>query len=398
MSFSISKNFGGYDISAQSFYSTLSEDLNANYSKPCRSSICEARQKLSWEVFPHLLKQFNKSIETELDKMKWHGHHVYAADGSILTLSHSEELKQRFPDKDSGSGKTHYPKARIVIATHVLSGIPKTLRIEDQFIGERKMLQNMLCEFEDNSILLLDRGFDGINSLNKIIESKKSFICRLRSELWSSSEVYLFAKSEKEEAVVTLRNKHKEEITVRLLKFKKDRNGNAIVLATNLIDTNKYSRVEMWELYSRRWDVETSYYRIKKLFRVEKFHAKKLNGILQEIWASLIAFAMTAYLVVKSWPDKMKGVIKSKKAPNFKNATVVLQKNFTALLYLNAGKKLNSLVAKILRDISSVIFSRQFGRKNPRISKQSLSTWVGGRKNKTKNRIGRSKIRRGIYA
>ena len=394
----MSRNFGGYDISAQSFFSSLSDHLKIKFSPPSRSSICEARQKLRWEAFPYLLNHFNRSVKGSLDKMKWKGHHIYAVDGSMLTLSHSSELKKRFPDKDQGRNKTHYPQARVVLATHLLSGIPKALRIDDQFIGERKLLQSLLCEIEPSSILLLDRGFDGINSLNKILESQKSFICRLRSELWSSKEVFFFTKSKLKDKIVTLRNKEKEEITVRLLKYGKDRHGNAIVLATDLFNKEQYSRSEMWSLYLRRWDVETSYYRVKELFKIEKFHSRKINGVLQEIWAGLLALGLSSFLIMRSWKSKIREIAKEKKAPNFKNASEVFRRYFVKLLYSTSIENLRILLEKIAEEIESVYFLRQIGRKNPRISKQSLSTWVGGRKNRPKNRRGRSKVRRGIYA
>ena len=242
--------------------------------------------------------------------MKWRGHDVYAVDGSTLRLSYSVELKERFPDVGSGATKTHYPKARIVLATHMISGIPKTIRIDDQFIGERELMQSLLGDLEDNSILLLDRGFDGIASLNTIINNNKKFICRVRSELWSSSEVYLFTKSKSQEIIVTLQNKHKQEILVRLLKYKKDRNGNWIVLATNLFNKDTYSKADLWDLYARRWDIETTYYRVKTLLKVESFHSKKMNGVLQEIWSAVLVLAMNSYLILQSWSQKMKGILK----------------------------------------------------------------------------------------
>lgn len=398
LSFSVSRNFGGYDISTQSFFTSLSNHLDLKLSTPGRSSVCEARQKLSWEAFPYLLNHFNNSIKGDLNKLKWKGHHIYAVDGSTLTLSHSKELKDRFPDIATGITKTHYPRARVVLATHMLSGIPKTLRVDDQFVGERSMLQSLLCDLETNSVLLLDRGFDGVGSLNKIVDNKKSFVCRLRSELWSSKEVFFFTKSRLKETIVTLKNKNKEEIRVRLLKYKKDRHGNVIVLATNLFNKKEYLRTEIWNLYSRRWDVETSYYRIKKLFKIEKFHSKKINGVLQEIWAGMLTLGLTSYLVMNSWKEKMKELVKNKKAPNFKNASIVLQRYFVNLIYSRSNETLFAQLKTISNEITSVLFLRQSGRKNPRISKQSLSTWVGGRKNKPKDRKGRSKIRRGIYA
>ncbi len=398
LSFSASNNFGGYDISATSFFSDLSDCLNTKFSPPSRSSICEARQKLSWEIFPYLLNVFNEKIATDLNKLKWKNHHVYAVDGSTFTLPYSKEIKSSFPDIGSKATKTHYPKARVVLATHMLSGIPKTLRVDSQFVGERELLQSMLCEIEDDSVLLLDRGFDGIASLQKIIENKKIFLCRLRSDLWSSTEVYHFAKSKQKEKIVTLKNKHKEEIVVRLLKYKKDRNGNAIILATNLFNQKTYTKNELWDLYARRWDIETTYYRIKKLFKIEKFHSKKLNGVFQEIGANLLVLGMISYLIMKSWKQKIKKIIKSKNFPNFKNASLVFKKYFVKLFFSHLLITPMNFLKKIYIEIISVIVSRQPGRKNPRISKQSLSTWVGGRKNKSIKKNGKNPIRKGIYA
>jgi hypothetical protein len=330
--------------------------------------------------------------------MKWKGHHVYAVDGSTFTLPHSKEIKAGFPDIGAKATKTHYPKARVVLATHVLSGVPKSLRVDDQYIGERELFQAMLCDIEDDSILLLDRGFDGIASLNRIIESKKLFLCRLRADFAASKEVYGFAQSKRKETTVTLKNKHKETITVRLLKYKKDRHGKSIVLATNLFEKNTFTRTDLWTLYSRRWDIETSYYRVKKLFNIENFHAKNLNGVLQEIWANLIVLGMTSYLVLTSWRQKMKDIVKAKKAPNFKNASVVFKKYFVLLLFPSSPAIYQVAIDSISKEITAVHFNRQFCRKNPRISKQSLATWIGGRKNRPKDRLGRTQFRRGIYA
>lgn len=398
LSFSANRNLGGYDISSQTFFNRLSEHFNQKVSAPKRSSVCEARQKLSWEAFAYLFARFNDQVEPELEKMKWKGHSIYAVDGSMLTLSHSAELKARFPGRDSTACKTHFPKARVVMATHAFTGIPKSFSIDDQFVGERTLFHNMLREFEGNSIFLLDRGFDGIASLNKILKNDQHFICRVRSELWSSREVYAFTKSKSRDTVVTLVNKHKEEIKVRLLKYQNDRNGNPIVLATSLVSNEQYLHSELWDLYRRRWDIETSFFRVKKLFKVESFHAKKVNGVLQEIWAALIVMAMTSYLVTKSWPEKVKRILKSKMAPNYKSAAIIVQQHFVELLFPTKARPHSVLFKTISKKISAIFFIRQFDRKNPRINKQALSTWVGGRKNKAKNRLGRSKTRRGIYA
>lgn len=53
---------------------------------------------------------------------------------------------------------------------------------------------------------------------------------------------------------------------------------------------------EILELYYRRWGIET-YYRDEKFeLKIEKFHSKKVNGILQELYAIAIVVVIAQLL------------------------------------------------------------------------------------------------------
>ena len=119
------------------------------------------------------------------------------------------------------------------------------------------------------------------------------------------------------------------------------------------ISGNCYSKADLWDLYARRWDIETTYYRVKTLFKVESFHSKKMNGVLQEIWSAVLVLAMNSYLILQSWNQKMKGILKNKKSPSFKNTTAVFQRYFVKLLFPSKANQQSALLEIIKPPVSA---------------------------------------------
>lgn len=144
---------------------------------------------------------------------------------------------------------------------------------------------------------------------------------------------------------------------------------------------NGYPEHEIKKIYLRRWKVETMYYRVKEVLKLEKFHAKTVNGMLQEIWANLVVLSLTALL--RSNAKTIKG------SPSFKGSIEVVRRHF----YLFVTSKINTqltkpsrLITSMLEQIRRIRCEKQKGRKNPRISKQPRTTWANGVKNKLKEK------------
>lgn len=365
------RNQNGYAITSQNYFSQLGKIEGS----VARSSLCEARQKLGWQAFEFLLTTLNQESKTDL---RWKGLDVGAVDGTNLTLPATEDVLEEFPRLTKNRRtKSHYPKGKLVTAMNVLTGQPICAVVDDVHGSERECLLRLLPNFKGH-VLLLDRGFEGMECMVEVAKKKLFFVLRLRaSGRGQKKEVKEFIASRRKTAVVTLNQKiNKEEVLlkVRLIRGEIDREGNPIILVTNLLGRKTYAPEAIYQLYLARWRIETMYYRVKELLKLQAFHAQTVNGVLQEIWSNLVLLSLTAV---------MTGVIKSKVGrplhfPNFKAATEVIRRNFS--FFVCRAKK--GQLEEMLRQIASIECVKQPGRKNPRISKQPHSHWIGGKKNR----------------
>lgn len=358
-----SRKQNGSEITSLNYFSEIGKpELSVS-----RSSLSEARGKLSWEVFEYLLDELNRASKPGT----WKGHRVRACDGSYLTLPASEEIMEHFPRRECVQNRTHYPKALVVVATDILTGVPSTAKLgSGERDSERELLVSMLDDFEVGDIMLMDRGYEGIDHLYELEKRGQKFITRMRSGGSCSRAVKTLLQSGKKSIVTSIKTATGEVYTVRLLRKGQDRNGLAIVLCTNLVDKAKYSDKELFSLYLKRWEIETMYYRVKQLFCMEKFYARSLNGVLQEIWANLFTLGLVSFVVNASMKKA------SLSAPNFKNASEVVRRHLHLAISLKIGRRRAMKYAKeMVEQIASITCQKQMGRRNPRISKQPTIKW-----------------------
>jgi hypothetical protein len=359
-----SRKQNGSEITSLNYFSEIGRpELGA-----CRSSLSEARSKISWEVFEYLLDELNRAS----NPATWKGHRVRACDGTHITLPATAPILEHFPRRECEQSRTHYPKALLVVATDILTGIPSTARLgQGEYGSERELLASMLDDFEPGDIMLMDRGYEGINHLYELEKRGQKFITRLRAAGGSCSKaVRALLASGKTSLLIDFETSRGETYTVRLLLKGMDINGLPIVLCTNLIDRQKYSVKEIYKLYLRRWEIETMYSRVKQLFSMEKFYARSLNGVLQEVWGNLFLLGLTSFAVTASQASSLVS------APNFKNASEVVRRHIHYAISIRLTRRRALRRARaMIEQIGSLTCRKQTGRKNPRISKQPATKW-----------------------
>lgn len=368
------RNGNGYEITSRNYFSDINLHLRRCIEPVNRSSLCEARQKLSWEAFAYLFEQINQDRNHWPAEYRWKGHRVRAVDGSFLTLPCSKDILAVFPRREHKQNRTHYPFALMVTATNVFTGQPVAARVTDCYGSERDLLMSIVDEFEKNDLVLLDMGFEGFGVWQKMEKRGQKFINRIRARGNIPQVVKNFMASGMSSQIVTYR-KQGQSLNLRLVRGKsRDRKGMPVLLVSNLVNEKKYGPKAIWRLYKRRWDVETMYYRVKQLFQVEKFHARTINGILQEVWANLFILSLTALVILlstKQWCINVRY-----RAPNFKNASESIRRYLIYFIGISRGRiRIKNIVQQLIDEIALVTCTKQRGRKNPRISKQPGNGW-----------------------
>ena len=359
-----------------------------------RSSLSKARKKVSWKIFRELLQKavaLAYEVWPEKEEFLWHGMSAVATDGSKFNLPATKKIRNKF-DSKSGleySGRGHYPQCLVSTVYDVFRRLP----IARTVVGinessERNEVKKLLPFVPQNSLWMFDRGypsFDLIAFLIAEFSGKFLFRCPAFSTF---PAVEAFIKSKKKEAVIWLTPSHmylskiplKDRKNCKSIKLRVVRlispDGVLSVLLTNLYEKKKFQRKEIIDLYFRRWEIE-SYYRDEKIImEVERFHSKTVNGILQELYASMIMSTISRTIMVLS----AEMIYSGEHEFQFKNAIVTLASE-AAILAPDDPEKAVLIFDEIITEISRVKYYRPKTPRvtNPRVCKRPLNKWCNGK-------------------
>lgn len=262
---------------------------------PSKSSFSEARDKLSYHFFEEIFRQ---DLGAQNERLKWRGLHVYAADGDQFDLPVSEDiLSHGFRGYPTSCGReTHYPK---MYTTYIYDVLEESVRefcfsaTQDEVHLSRSLVES----YEKSSVTIYDRLHCGYETIRAHAEAGNYFVIRARIDGGGKygrgvyGEVKAFCESHQKDSTFVWRpqpgfRREHPDFEVRAVKIRHPKTGKLIVFITNL-PKGKFSRKEIGKLYRRRWEIETTFKEITCTLKAQQWHSKKLNGILQEIFALL---------------------------------------------------------------------------------------------------------------
>lgn len=375
------------------------------------SSLCEARQKLSEDIFIELNKAVLLERANEMPLETWRGHRVFAADGSKIHLPH-ELLLVGY--KASSNKDQYYPQGLMSVIYHLGSGlIYDCLLSSDK--GERQCLISQMDKLSQSDVLVLDRGYFSYLLLYKAMEKNIHLICRLQSGS-VNKEIKVFWDSPLNETVidycpsdstVSQINKKGYELSsktfkLRLIKYKID--NETYVCATTLIDNKQYPINEFAGIYHGRWGIEELFKISKEFIDVEDIHSKSEKGVKQELYAHALLINI-ARIFESEANHKMppSSEAKNQKNPptdiggekksdikegywqyfcgkiqeykvNFKNCILVVSRHIEELI-ISISQKKQSWLSEILKAITSIRQKIRPGRQYFRRSRKPQNKW-----------------------
>lgn len=196
------------------------------------------------------------------------------------------------------------------------------------------------AEFDEYIDLNLTRK--QTNEMKKLFQKKNEY----RKIAHNKTFDYLPSKSKKSDATVLY------HLPFQIVRFPISDNSYEVVV-TNL-DATEFPPDSLKKLYGMRWGIETSFRDLKYTIGLLHFHSKKVEYILQEIFASLIMYnfseLITSHVVIE------KGTRKYEYKVNFSVAVHICRE---FLLKVNIPPDIESLIARYITPIRP-------GRSRPR--------------------------------
>lgn len=281
------------------------------------SAFCQQRCKLNDLAFKHLFNSFTSTTsKTKLYK----GYRLLAIDGSSLNIHHAPECPDTYI-LHSGNAKGYS-----ALHMNALFDLENKLYM-DLLVQHQKVMNEYTaaCEMIDRSsissdaIVIADRGYESYNVFAHIIEKGWKFLIRAKdlSSNGISKALNLPDLEEFDELItVQLTTSKSKKMQERLKYYKRLRSnktfdyikssgdvyelrfrairfrnydGNYIMLFTNL-DSKDFTPLQVRELYNMRWGIETSFRELKHAIGLTSFHSKKVEFVLQEIYARVLMY------------------------------------------------------------------------------------------------------------
>jgi len=278
------------------------------------SSWCEARLKLRHTAFLELNERAILDVvyrgQSDFAVRRWKGHRLIAIDSSLIRLPNQEALGQEFgwvecSNQQGPSGR--YPQARLSALTDVLNRIV----IQTFFVpwqqGERDLAVEHIRALQPEDIGLLDRGFASYELWAQFIAQDRRFVCRCSTSSFSIVNQLFQDNQAGRSLTVTLRPGSEkraeirrlglpEKITVRFVTVRL-KTGELEVLASNLLDEERYPTEEFGELYYRRWGIETYYGLVKGRLDLENFTGLSAEAVRQDLSATIFLSNLESILI-----------------------------------------------------------------------------------------------------
>ena len=146
------------------------------------------------------------------------------------------------------------------------------------------------------------------------------------------------------------------------------------LLATTLLDSRRYPRQALADLYHARWGVEELYKVSQTMLQVEQFHGQSERLVRQELSAHFSLIAMTRLFTNQSEAAFPTAAGKEPLQANFRNGLRTVGRHLEGL-FLAYAATLSETVSSILASVATCRQRKRSNRSYPRLSHRPVSKW-----------------------
>ncbi|MBN2571721.1 MAG: IS4 family transposase [Ignavibacteriales bacterium] len=339
---------------------------------PTAAAFCKARKKLPAKIIKDMFYRVVDLLNKFKPQYLWKGHRLFAIDGMKIQLPYSEELRNHFKCPQNQQGEHHYPQALISKLFCVLTDVVYDFEVAPYDSSERELALLHLDRLRPSDIVIEDRGYPSYEMFWEHIRRQIDFVMRMKTNAnWTIIKEFL--RTGKKDQIVTInitptaKKRYQddptvpESLTLRLIRITLN-TGETEVLVTSLLDMEQYQYEDFQLLYHWRWPIEEANRSAKHHQFLEKFHAKNMNGILQEINAHYLLMAITRLFMLQAeaqTPERIYG-LSYKSAVDFVSAQL-------PILFLSKNNKTRSkVIYELLNMISNMHEKTRPDRSFPR--------------------------------
>lgn len=220
------------------------------------AAINRARKRLGVEPLKRLFEQFVRPLAPKWLGSAWyHSWRVISLDGSTMRVLDTDANDQRFGRPSAKRGKTAYPQLRLVGLLENGTRIMFAMAAGAYHTAENTLARLVVPRLQSGMLCLADRGFFGYELWDQAVATGADLLWRVKSTLKLPRLEKLPDGSYRTEM-----RGGKNPAAVRLIAFTltfKSGRCEHYRLLTTILDHRRAPALELAQLYSKRWTIET---------------------------------------------------------------------------------------------------------------------------------------------
>lgn len=285
---------------------------------PTASAFAQQRSKLLLETWEFLFHEFNAGFSLE---KKYNGYQLLACDGSDLNIARNPEDKDTYfqsSPTDRGYNQLHLNALFDLCSKRYVDAVIQPSRKENESSAMTQMVDRY--RGDKKTIFIADRGYETYNIFAHVQEKGMYYMIWVKdggggsmtgsfrlpkkeafdhdmhllltrkqtNEVKAHPELYKILDKKSPFDYVDLHEKPFYPINFRVVRFAITESSYECII-TNL-PQGEFPMEEIKKLYAMRWGIETSFRELKYAIGLTCFHSKKVEYIMQEIYARLILY------------------------------------------------------------------------------------------------------------
>jgi len=285
---------------------------------PSASAFCQQRDKLLPETFEFLFYEFNSCFPFEKN---YKGYRLLACDGSDLNIAHnSKDADTYFQSKpnEKGFNQLHLNALYDLCEKRYVDAVIQPARKENESLAMTQMIDRYCGQ--QKTIFIADRGYETYNIFAHIQEKGMYYLIRVKdggggsmigsfqlpnqeefdhtmhltltrkqtNEVKNNPKRYKILSKKSPFDYLDLYKRKFYDLDFRVVRFAIAEDSYECII-TNL-SKKEFPADKIKKLYAMRWGIETSFRELKYAIGLSCFHSKKIEYIMQEIYARLILY------------------------------------------------------------------------------------------------------------
>lgn len=363
--------------------------------KPSTARFSEARSRVPLELLKEVRKQLSHQVA--LEDPGWFGSHIKRLlwiDGSGFSMPNTRELADYFGRSKNQNRESLNPQGRIVNMGLVNSRALVASAYGPYNTSEVALTREFLRDsLNPGDLLLGDSLYATAEFMALARDCGANMLCAKHSSVTVHGKKQITEKIGPDDWRIQFRMRPEIYASDELLpkfvsmrvckvKVKKKAKTSYLWLQTTLLDPEEFPKERLAELFSERWDAETSYEELKVTLHMGVLRSKSVEGVWKEIEAHLVAYNFVRLELQRA--GKLKG-LRGKDLSYTEGLRTI--REVGRLIWDKSEREITRLLEICRTQLAATVIKKRPGRMEPRAVRRGRVKYPKLRQSREKWRL-----------